>query len=286
MRLRAIFVALMFSATSALSNTISLDFDNGFLQQADNYGLGGTWNSGFNLTATTAEYLSPGDIADISRISTNDTGHTVNANSLTITRTKNRTFSLQSLNIPSFVTNVFANWYGTDNSTGLDFRSTAPLLMDIVSLKGVTAAGQVVTHSFLPMNASTSLTSGPAYASAMYSSANPIFDLSAHGFDDLLSLQLTASANTSESVLCRPENLSQVDPRFAASGFCDGTLDPNGPVSDVSAWTSLGGRNDFAYFDFAGVNVSVAAVPVPAAAWMLLAGFMSLAFLKRRGTLI
>ncbi len=86
MKFLAAISAFVFSATAALGSTISLDFGSGFTQQTSNYGLGGSWSAGFNLSATTQETLWPNGVATIDRMSTNGTGHTTNVNSLTVTR--------------------------------------------------------------------------------------------------------------------------------------------------------------------------------------------------------
>ena len=277
MKFCAILLTFLLSATAAMANTVTLDFGQGFQQQSSNFGLGGTWNSGFNLTATTAETLFPGDVANISRVSSNQTGFTQNVNSLTISRSDNQTFSLKSLNIPGFMSNVFADWSGTDKATGQRVTSFVPMLMNIVSMVGTKADGTVVSQSLLPTNASTVETSNQFSSAGFWSNPNPIFPVS--GLTQLVSLQLKSAFDFSNKTLCQPVNLARVDPRFAQSGFCSGTVNPNGPLTGVSAFLDTGGRNDLSYFDFGGATFTIAAVPLPAGAVFLLTGLIGLGWL-------
>lgn len=282
MQIRAIIAAFLFSSTAAFGSTVTLDFNSGFTQQTNNFGLGGKWSSGFNLSATTQESTYPGFVANLNSIQHTgwNSGQTENVSSLTFTRSNGGKFNLKSLNIPSFQTNLFADWSGIDNATGQRVSSTGPVFWDMISLTGTRSNGQVISQSLSPWNSST-IFSG----SRTVTNPNPTIKVT--GFSNLTSLTLSAVGNGlfgNTTLMCSPLNLSFVDPRFGQSGYCSGTVDPNGPLSNVSVYSELGGRNDLGVLNFNGATFNVAAVPIPAGALLLLSALVGLGFVRRQGS--
>ncbi len=283
MKILAAISALVFSATAALGSTISLDFGSGFTQQTSNYGLGGNWSAGFNLSATTQETLWPNGVATLDRVSTNGTGHTTNVNSLTVTRENGGVFGLKSLNISSWMTNWGVEWLGVDAADKIH-QSIKPLVWNVVNLTGITAAGKLVASTLKPYNQTTYLESR-SFGINDWSNPDPIFRVG--GFNNLTSLTLSGNRVLTDldMGICDKTSLSFIDPIFKTTGYCRGSSKLTGPLQTLLVDPLEGVRNDDAYYDLAGLNLTVSAVPLPATAWLFLSALFALGWLRWSGHL-
>lgn len=313
MRLASCVLSLGLAAASAQAETITLGFGDFFDPVPGTSGLSGEWGLwGYRADATTDEYIPEGGAADLGRISTNQTGYDVSVQSLTISRGDGQAFSLDSISLPDFYTGLIGEYEGYSvlpgGGTSYDGPyETIQLLWDMVRITGQTAGGAEVVHTLDPMQPAE--LAGLTGSSNFVSNGDPVISLAGAGLIDLVSVTFSAvlPATGGTSLLCDTVNLSRVDPVFAASGFCSGTVDPASGIDGVMAYADYWGpRNDVGYYTLGGLTVTretaaqapapvpepvpapapepvpaPAPVPLPAAGWLLLAGLGALRLMRR-----